>query len=47
MDCSQGPAAILTVRAGPKTIRLRTDNYKSLLLVGADEFPANGQTARS
>jgi Flp pilus assembly protein TadD len=38
VDCSQGPAAILTVRAGPKTIRLRTENYKSLLLVGADEF---------
>jgi Flp pilus assembly protein TadD len=38
VDCSQGPGAILTVRAGPKTIRLRTDNYKSLLLVGADEF---------
>ncbi|MGH9505008.1 MAG: hypothetical protein ACRD20_19310 [Terriglobales bacterium] len=38
VDCSQTPAAILTVRAGARTLRLRTDNFKSLLLVGADEF---------
>jgi len=38
VDCSQGPAAILTVRTSSRTMRLRTDNYKSLLLVGADEF---------
>ena len=38
VDCSQNPVAILTIRAGARTMRLRTDNYKSLLLVGADEF---------
>jgi tetratricopeptide (TPR) repeat protein len=38
VDCSQNPAAILTVRTNARTMRLRTDNYKSLLLVGADEF---------
>jgi Flp pilus assembly protein TadD len=38
VDCSPGAAAILTVRAGSRTVRLRTENYKSLLLVGADEF---------
>jgi Flp pilus assembly protein TadD len=38
VDCSQSPAAILTVKAGTRILRLRTDNYKSLLLVGADEF---------
>ncbi len=38
VDCSQAPAAILTVRTNSRTMRLRTDNYKSLLLVGADEF---------
>ncbi len=38
VDCSQNPAAILTVRTNSRTMRLRTDNYKSLLLVGADEF---------
>ena len=38
VDCSQSPAAILTVRTNSRTMRLRTDNYKSLLLVGVDEF---------
>jgi tetratricopeptide (TPR) repeat protein len=38
VDCSQDLAAILTVRTNSRTLRLRTDNYKSLLLVGADEF---------
>jgi len=38
VDCTQSPAAILTIRTGARTMRLRTDNYKSLLLVGADEF---------
>jgi tetratricopeptide (TPR) repeat protein len=38
VDCRQSPAAILTIRSGTRTFRLRTDNYKSLLLVGADEF---------
>jgi tetratricopeptide (TPR) repeat protein len=38
VDCSLNPAAILTVRTNSRTLRLRTDNYKSLLLVGADEF---------
>jgi hypothetical protein len=28
----------LTVRSGARTFKLRTDNYKSLLMVGADEF---------
>jgi hypothetical protein len=38
VDCRQSPAATLTVRSGTRTLRLRTDNYKALLLVGADEF---------
>ena len=38
VDCSQNPAATLTVRAGSRTMRLRTDNYKSLLMVGTEEF---------
>ena len=38
VDCTQAPVAILTVRASARTLRLRTDDYKSLLLVGADEF---------
>jgi tetratricopeptide (TPR) repeat protein len=38
VDCGQAPAAILTVVAGTKTLKLRTENYKALTLVGADEF---------
>ncbi len=38
VDCSPNPGAILTVRTNSRTLKLRTDNYKSLLLVGADEF---------
>ena len=38
VDCSQTPAATLTIKAGSRTIQLRTDNYKSVLTVGADEF---------
>jgi hypothetical protein len=38
VKCGDGSTATLIVRSGAKTLRLRTDNYKSLLLVGADEF---------
>ena len=37
MDCSQPPVAILTV-AATKTLRLRTNDYHTLLLVGSDQF---------
>jgi tetratricopeptide (TPR) repeat protein len=38
VDCSADPAATLIVRSGAKLIKLRTDNYKKLLVMGADEF---------
>jgi len=38
VDCSQPPVAILTVVVGAKSLKLRTPDYKSLALVGADEF---------
>ncbi|PYX58546.1 MAG: hypothetical protein DMG73_10490 [Acidobacteria bacterium] len=38
IDCSQPPAAVLTITAGVKTLHLRTPDYKSVTLVGADEF---------
>jgi hypothetical protein len=38
VDCSKSPAAILTVASGGKTMKLRTPDYKSLLLIGADSF---------
>ena len=38
VDCSQSPVATLTVRTGSRTMKLRTGDYKSLLMVGAEEF---------
>jgi hypothetical protein len=38
VDCSQSPAAILTVTSGGVVLKLRTSDYKSLLLIGADSF---------
>jgi tetratricopeptide (TPR) repeat protein len=38
VDCSQAPAAIFTVSIGAKTVKLRTADYKALMLIGADQF---------
>jgi hypothetical protein len=38
VDCSQSPAAILSVASGGVVLKLRTANYKSLMLIGADSF---------
>jgi len=38
VDCSQPPAAILTVTAEGVVLKLRAVDYKSLLLIGADDF---------
>ena len=38
VDCSHAPVAVVTFVAGAKTLHLRAANYKSLLLIGADEF---------
>jgi tetratricopeptide (TPR) repeat protein len=38
VDCGQPPAAVLTVVVNRKTLKLRTENYKSLLLIGGDDF---------
>ncbi|MGH9513721.1 MAG: tetratricopeptide repeat protein [Terriglobales bacterium] len=38
VDCSQAPAAILIVSSAGKVLKLRTTDYKSLLLIGADQF---------
>jgi len=38
VDCSHTPVAILRVAAGSTTLKLRASDYKSLVLVGADEF---------
>jgi hypothetical protein len=38
VDCSRSPVAVLTVRSTEGTLKLRTPDYKSLLLIGADDF---------
>ena len=38
VDCSQSPAAVLTVTSGGTVLKLRTSDYKSLVLIGADSF---------
>jgi hypothetical protein len=38
VDCSQSPAAILTVSSGGAVLKLRTADYKSLLLIGTNTF---------
>jgi hypothetical protein len=38
VDCSTSPAAILTVTAGSVNLKLRAANYKSLTIIGADDF---------
>jgi hypothetical protein len=38
VDCSRAPSATLTVSGGAKVLNLRTDNYKSLMVMGADDF---------
>jgi len=38
VDCSEAPAAILTISGQGKLLKLRAADYKSLLLIGADQF---------
>ncbi|HVN19660.1 MAG TPA: hypothetical protein VMU05_12825 [Dongiaceae bacterium] len=38
VDCSKPPAATLTVHSERGTVKLHTADYKSLLLIGADDF---------
>jgi hypothetical protein len=38
VDCSQAPAAILTVTSEGSVLKLRTSDYKAVLLIGADAF---------
>jgi len=38
VDCSRAPAAIVTVSIGGRAVKLRTADYKGLMLIGADSF---------
>ena len=46
VDCSQPPAAILTVVAEGSLLKLRAADYKSLLLIGADDFSCTWRDRR-
>jgi len=38
VDCTSPPAAVLTVAIGTKMMKLRSENYKSMTVIGADQF---------
>jgi Flp pilus assembly protein TadD len=38
VDCASPPAATLTVRAGDRTWKILTADYRSMILIGADQF---------
>jgi tetratricopeptide (TPR) repeat protein len=38
VDCSQAPAAMVTVASGKRSLKLRTEDYKNLLLIGVNSF---------
>jgi len=38
VDCSKSPEAVLTLSSDQGTLKLRTTDYRSLLLLGADSF---------
>ena len=48
VDCTQAPAAVLAVRSasGGSVIKLRTADYKSLLVIGADAFSCDWSDRR-
>ena len=38
VDCSQAPGATLQVSKGPRILKLRTSDYKSLVVLGSEKF---------
>ena len=38
VDCSKPPAAELTVKSDSATLKLHAPDFKSILLIGADDF---------
>lgn len=38
VDCSKSPIAVLTLHSASGTLRLKTSDYRSILLIGADNF---------
>jgi tetratricopeptide (TPR) repeat protein len=46
IDCAQAPVAVLTIAAGAKIVKLRTEDYKALLLIGEDRFSCEWKSRR-
>ena len=38
VDCSKSPIAVLTLHSASGTLKLKTSDYRSILLIGADNF---------
>lgn len=38
VDCSKAPAAVLTVSSGAGQLKIRATDYRSIVLIGADDF---------
>ena len=46
VDCSRAPAAMLTVNTGAKSLRLRTADYKTLLVIGEGSLSCDWKNRR-
>jgi tetratricopeptide (TPR) repeat protein len=46
VDCSRAPAAVLTVNTGSKSLKLRTPDYKSLLVIGEEGLSCDWRNRR-
>lgn len=38
IDCSNAPTAVVTISSGKRMLKLRSENYQSMVVVGADQF---------
>ena len=47
VDCGKAPEAILTVVAGGRTLKLHTFDYKSVAVVGTDQFSCDWHNQRA
>jgi tetratricopeptide (TPR) repeat protein len=46
VDCSRAPAAVLMVNTGTRSLKLRTSDYKSLLVIGEDGLSCDWRNRR-
>jgi hypothetical protein len=47
VDCGKAPEAIMTVLAGGRTLKLHTFDYKSVAVVGTDQFSCDWRDQRA